>query len=261
MSIRRLALALLLALSAGPVAAIGTALTYQGSLEDNGAPANGSYDFQFRVLSSAGTQTSGILPLENVTVTGGVFTVALDFGTGVFNGNDRVLEIGVRPGTSTGAYTVLAPNTPLQPAPYAQLATQAQTASIANDVTDDAIDSIDINTGAVASSDIADGAVTVAKVASGTLTMSRFAGAFGNYSISATINANSCADFSVTFGGDVDFDDFPIVAMGAAGNLPNNMSVTALRVTAANTVELRICNAGSSIASFSSLPIKLITLR
>jgi hypothetical protein len=264
MSIRRALFAALLLLSAVPAGAVGTTLTYQGTLEDAGAPANGTYDFQFRVVSSGGTQISGALQANDVAVTGGVFTVQLDFGPGIFTGADRLLEIGVRPGSSIGAYTVLSPNTPFNATPYAQFANQADaaaTASTANDVIDDAINSIDIAPGAVGSSDIADGAVTVNKIASGSLTMSRFAGAFGNYAITATIPGNSCGDFNVTFGGDVDTDDFPIVAMGAGASLPNNMSVTALRVSAANIVELRICNAGSGTASFSNLAIKLITLR
>lgn len=264
MSIRTVLLATLLLVISGSAGAVGTALTYQGTLEDAGAPANGTYDFQFRVVNSSSAQISGALQANDVAVTGGVFTVQLDFGPGIFTGADRLLEIGVRPGSSIGAYTVLSPNTPFNATPYAQFANQAQaaaTAFTANDVIDDAIDSIDIAPGAVGSSDIADGAVTVNKIASGSLTLSRFAGAFGNYSISATIAGNSCADFDVTFGGDVDADDFPIVAMGAGASLPNNMSVTALRVSSANVVELRICNAGSGTASFSNLAIKLITLR
>ena len=288
MNMRRWAMVFAWSLCATPAFAIGTALTYQGALEDNAAPANGSYDFQFRVVNAGGTGISGFVLADNVAVTGGVFTVALDFGGGVFTGPDRLLEIGVRPGASTGAYTILTPNTPLNPAPYAQRSTNAESA---NDVIDNAIDSVDIADGAVTSSDIAgsavtsseiaaaavaaseiadgavdtaelaDGAVTVNKVASGTLTMSRFAGAYGNYSISATIGANSCNDFNVTFGGDVDTDDFPVIAMRSSASLPNNMSITALRVSAPNVVEIRICNAGNATASFSDLAVKLLTVR
>ena len=32
-----------------PAAALGAGFSYQGHLEDNGVPANGSYDFQFRL--------------------------------------------------------------------------------------------------------------------------------------------------------------------------------------------------------------------
>ena len=40
--------ALLLALfAAGPSLAIGTAISFQGTLEDNGQPASGTYELQF----------------------------------------------------------------------------------------------------------------------------------------------------------------------------------------------------------------------
>jgi hypothetical protein len=262
-----------LLIGSGQALAIGTAFVYQGTLEDGGQLANGTYDFQFRVVN-ASTGISGFVFADNVVTTGGVFTVTLDFGAGIFTGADRFLEIGVRPGTSTGAYTILSPNTPIHPAPYAQRSTDADSAfsaQIADDVIANAIDSSDIANGSVTASDIADGtvdtaeladgAVTVNKVASGTLTMSRFAGGFGNYSLSASISANACSDFSVTFGGDIDTDDFPIIAMRSDASLPNNMSITALRVSAANTVEVRICNAGNATASFSNLGVKLLTVR
>jgi hypothetical protein len=264
MFLRRFVFSAVLMLCAAPAFAISTALTYQGSLEDGGAPANGTYDFQFRVVTSAGAGVSGFVSPNDVAVVGGVFTVPLDFGPGIFGGNDRFLEIGVRPGTSTGAYTMLTPNTPLTATPYAQrsiLAEDALSAFSADDVVDNAIDSVDIAPSAVTNSDIADSAITDDKIASGTLTMSRFAGGYGNYSLTATIGANSCSDFNVTFGGDIDTDDFPILAMRSSGSLPNNMSITALRVSSPNVVELRICNAGNATAGFTDLAVKLLTVR
>jgi hypothetical protein len=98
---------------------IGTAFTYQGHLTDGGSPANGTYDFQFKLhdAASAGNQL-GTVTKEDVTVTDGLFTVVLDFGIGAFTGDARWLEIGVRPGTSTGAFTVLSPRQALTPSPY-----------------------------------------------------------------------------------------------------------------------------------------------
>ena len=46
-------------------------------------------------------------------------TTLMDFGSGVFTGDARYLEIGVRPGTSIGDYTTLFPRQALTPAPYA----------------------------------------------------------------------------------------------------------------------------------------------
>ena len=84
--------------------AIGTAFTYQGRLSDGGAPANGVYDFQFALYDaeSAGTQVGSTIPKDDVTVTDGLFTVELDFGS-IFDGTAFWLEIGVRPGSRDGS--------------------------------------------------------------------------------------------------------------------------------------------------------------
>ncbi len=99
--------ALLLALAQN-AAAISDAFTYQGSLDDNGAPANGQYDLQF-TLTALGSPL-GVVTLDDVDVVHGVFSVELDFDTAISTG-DYVLKIGVRPGDSVDAYTVLTPDT------------------------------------------------------------------------------------------------------------------------------------------------------
>lgn len=107
--------------------AIGTAFTYQGRLMDGGAPANGQYDFEFKLYDalSGGAQTGSTVSRADITVTQGLFTVSLDFGASAFTGNARYLDIGVRPGVSTGAYTLLTPRQQLTPAPYALYTTNA----------------------------------------------------------------------------------------------------------------------------------------
>ena len=101
-------------------APLSTGFTYQGRLTDGGSPANGDYDFQFKLFDAAsdGTQVGSTVTVGDHTVTGGLFTVQLDFG-GAFTGDARYLEIGVRPGRSTGAYTTLSPRQPLTATPYA----------------------------------------------------------------------------------------------------------------------------------------------
>jgi hypothetical protein len=101
-------------------AAIGTSFTYQGRLTDGGHPANGLYDFQFALYNALTSTTpiASIISREDISVTNGTFAAELDFGN-VFNGDERYLEIGVRPGSSTGAYTTLAPRRALKPVPYA----------------------------------------------------------------------------------------------------------------------------------------------
>src|SRR5207244_7099285 len=89
---------------AGAVNAQTTSFTYQGRLTDGGAPANNNYDLQVTLWDAVvgGTQqpqpAPAALTKTNVAVTGGVFSVLLDFGVSAFPGADRFLEVGVRPG-------------------------------------------------------------------------------------------------------------------------------------------------------------------
>jgi len=109
---------------------LGTAFTYQGQLQDGGVPANGDYDFQFSLYNAAagGTQIGTTLTKHAVSVSGGLFTVQLDFGN-VFGVNQRFLEIRVRP--VGGSFTLLDPRQLLTPAPVAQFALKAQNAALA----------------------------------------------------------------------------------------------------------------------------------
>src|SRR6266542_1381906 len=67
----------------------GTAFTYQGRLNDNGAPANGNYGMMFYLCDTpaSGGQLAN-LGIVNVPVSNGLFTVTLDFGAN-FPGADR----------------------------------------------------------------------------------------------------------------------------------------------------------------------------
>ena len=104
-----------------------SSIAYQGQLADGGVPANGSYDFQFKVFNhpSAGSQISSTLTKGNLDLSNGLFTVTLDFGTNVFDGGDRWLAVSVRPGDSTGAYSNLLPRQPILSTPYSLRALNA----------------------------------------------------------------------------------------------------------------------------------------
>jgi hypothetical protein len=101
-------------------APVGTAFTYQGRLTDaQGASANGLFDLQFTLFDAPTNGTpQGVVTNKDVAVTNGLVTVELDFGTNVFTGAARWLEIGVRPGTNTGAFSVLRPRQSVTPTPY-----------------------------------------------------------------------------------------------------------------------------------------------
>ena len=98
-----------------------TAFSYQGKLSDGGAPANGQYDFTFKLFDalSGGTQSGSEIVRNDVDVIAGLFTVTLDFGSSPFTSfTGNYLEISVRPGASTGAYTTLSPRQAINSSPY-----------------------------------------------------------------------------------------------------------------------------------------------
>ncbi len=99
-----------------------TAFSYQGKLTDNGSPANGQYDFQFKLFDTAtvgaGTQQGSTFPVSNLMVTEGTFTVQLDFGAAVFSGPARFLEIAVKK-ISDPNFTALSPRQQVAASPYA----------------------------------------------------------------------------------------------------------------------------------------------
>ncbi len=125
-----------LGFSALPLAApLGTGFTYQGRLNDNGQPANGTYDFVFSIYASDTADVplagGGILR-DDIGVTDGVFTTVVDFGSDTFTGDELWLEIGVRPGDATGDFTLLTPRQRLTASPYAHFARRAGSAAAAD---------------------------------------------------------------------------------------------------------------------------------
>jgi len=109
----------------------GSAFTYQGNLQADGAPANGQFEMRFTLHDgpTSSTVVAGPVTVAPVEVSNGLFTVQLDFGSGVFNGAARWLEIGVRRYGETNSYAALSPRQQLTAAPYAIRALGALTAS------------------------------------------------------------------------------------------------------------------------------------
>jgi hypothetical protein len=110
---------------------VGSGFTYQGRLIDANKPADGLYDFQFKLFDHpnvlVGNRVGADVNVPDVDVIDGYFTVLLDFGREVFDGNAVWLEIGVRPGdfNDPNVYTALAPAQELAPAPYSLYAVKA----------------------------------------------------------------------------------------------------------------------------------------
>jgi hypothetical protein len=127
--VRLLAVALLLTLGSPATWAQTTAFSYQGQLTDGSAPANGPYDLQFKLFDAVtnGNQVGATVTRDDLNVTNGVFNTSLDFGAAAFPGAARWLEISVRAGASTGAYTTLTPRQQINSTPYAIRALSAET--------------------------------------------------------------------------------------------------------------------------------------
>jgi hypothetical protein len=116
---------LLLASSFGQTP-LGTAFTYQGQLKVGGGSADGSYDLRFTLYDAAslGNVVAGPICSDNVSVSDGLFTATLDFGSAAFDGHALWLEVGVRADADAGncgagAYNTLSPRQALSATPYA----------------------------------------------------------------------------------------------------------------------------------------------
>jgi hypothetical protein len=108
---------------------MGTGFTYQGQLEGGNGPVSDDCDMVFHLYDQAadGSQVGEALTMT-VPITGGLFTVNLDFGSGVFLGEARWLGIQVRcPGDLV--YTNLG-RQELTAAPYALYASRAYDADM-----------------------------------------------------------------------------------------------------------------------------------
>ncbi len=122
-----LALGLMVCLAqVGQAVPMGTAWTYQGRLMDANGPADGLYDFEFKLWMDPceivyPPQVGDTLTMNDLDVIDGYFTVLLDFNSpSAFNGYARWLEILVRPGDSNdvGDYVTLSPRQEVTPTPY-----------------------------------------------------------------------------------------------------------------------------------------------
>jgi len=104
----------------------GTAFSYQGRLNDGGSPATGIYDLRFTIYDAvtSGSVVAGPNTSSATGVTNGLFTVTLDFGSGVFTGSNRWVEIAART-NGAASFATLAPRQPISPVPYAIMANSA----------------------------------------------------------------------------------------------------------------------------------------
>ncbi|MEM7342624.1 MAG: tail fiber domain-containing protein [Chloroflexota bacterium] len=102
-------------------ATVGTSFTYQGQLIKGGTAVNGSCNLTFSLHDAAlfGSLIGSNINVPDVTVSNGLFSQALDFGSGAFNGDPRYLGITINSCNGVGPATILLPRVTLTPAPYA----------------------------------------------------------------------------------------------------------------------------------------------
>ena len=134
-------------LSAAP---LGTAFTYQGRLEFNGAPVNDTCEFQFSLWGDP----NGVTPVGvaqtilGVTVSDGLFTVELNeggqFGPDAFTGEARWLEIAVKCSQDV-SFTPLSPFQPITAAPYARYALNAPNGHSLDAADGDPVEAVFVN--------------------------------------------------------------------------------------------------------------------
>src|SRR6476646_6272636 len=126
-------LMLLVGLSGGAAWGQSTGFTYQGRLTDGGIPANGNYDLQFALFDAAdgSNQIGPTKIISSVSVSGGVFTVTLDFGGNSFTGASRFLEISARP-SGAASFILLTPRQPITSTPYSVRSVTASNSEMAN---------------------------------------------------------------------------------------------------------------------------------
>lgn len=108
-----------------------SAISYQGQLTHSSMPPTGQYDFVFAIYQTIDASNPlATVSIEDVPVANGIFSVNLDFGSIIFRDNPvAVLEIRVRPGASTDAYTTLSPRTRITNAPRALTSVHAENAA------------------------------------------------------------------------------------------------------------------------------------
>ena len=111
----------------------GAAFTYQGQLKQGGELVNGNYHLRFQLWNAliGGAQVGLNFDVPALEITDGLFTVDLDFGSAMFDGSARWLQVHVI--TNDGAtVTTLSPRQPITPSPYAFFALSANGPGLTN---------------------------------------------------------------------------------------------------------------------------------
>lgn len=268
--------------------------TYQGRLQQSGAPANGNFDLAFALYNqpTGGSQVGATVTETDFPVVDGIFNVSLSF-PGAFTGTQLYLQVSVEG-------TPLLPRQAVATAPVAQFSLSGSiggpaggalagtypdptlglsvvgTANIASfavsnsKLAADSVTSSKIFNGAVGTTELASGAVTAEKIDNGavgtsaiandSITRGKVAGGYSNGAIAVTVGANDCNDYNISISG-AQVNDLLLFNLQSSVTLPPNMLIQPLRVVSANTVQIRVCNLGNVAQSTGDIGIYLLTMR
>lgn len=268
--------------------------TYQGRLQQSGAPANGNFDLAFALYDqpSGGSQVGVTVNEADFPVVDGIFNVSLSF-PGAFTGIQLYLQVSVEG-------TPLLPRQAVATAPVAQYslsgsisgpaggvlsgtypnpglaAGSVDTAALAfaavtnsrlaadsvssSKIANSAVGNSDLANAAVTTDKIAGGAVDTSKIANDSVTRGKMAGGYSNGAVAFTVGANDCNDYNLSIPG-AQLNDLLLFNLQSSATLPANMLIQPLRVVAADTVQVRVCNIGNTTQSTGDMAIYLLTIR
>jgi hypothetical protein len=119
-------------------AQVNTAFNFQGRLNDGSTPANGVYDLRFTLFDAiaGGSQVGQPFFRFNTNLRDGVLSTVLDFGPIAFDqGQDRYIEIALKPSGSPNPFVILGPRQQILRVPYSINSIYSAIAGLANSAT------------------------------------------------------------------------------------------------------------------------------